>query len=367
MKMAWNKWDWRVKDIELKLAKFIGIAGHDVIGLDVGSDWVKAAQLQKKAGRYHLTHAACVPIEAGTDGDEDAADHTVAAIRRCVDSAGFKTSRAVCAVDGRRAAVRSFRFPAMPREEIGYAVLQEAEQVSGLDIQQSVVDYQIMGKPTNTQSACGTLVAVGAEVIESRRKLACDAGLQNVLMDVDSLAILNCFFEFAEPISNETIAIIDIESDYTNLIITHDAELPFVRNLPQGGAEIVREIAAKQQIPEENVGEVLWGKVSDYSYTEAVWALFQEAIEKLADEMAETFRYYASREHKRRVDKACVCGDFALVEGIEGYLQKKLSVDVSLWNPLAGEHLDVEIPDSEALVRRGPQMATALGLAMRTI
>ncbi len=351
----------------MRLAEFIGVAGHDVIGLDVGSDSVKAAQLHKKMGRYHLTHAACVPIESGADGDEDAADHTVAAIRRCVESAGFKTSYAACAIDGRRASVQSFRFPVMPAEEIGYAVLLEAEQVSGLDIHRSVVDYQLMAEPMDTQHVCGMLVAAAGEVIESRRKLACDAGLQNVVMDVDSLAIMNCFSEFGEPISTQTIAIIDIESNYTNLIITYEAALPFVRNLPQGGADIVKAIAAKQHIPEENVREVLWGKVPDCSCAEAVLALFQEASEKLASEIAETLRYYTSHEHKRRMDKVYLCGDFALVEGIEGYLEKKLLVDVALWNPLASEHLNVEIADSEALVRQGPRMAAALGLAMRSI
>jgi len=98
-----------------------------------------------------------------------------------------------------------------------------------------------------------------------------------------------------------------------------------------------------------------------------VWAMFQEASEKLASEIAETLQYYTSHEHKRRIDKAYLCGDFALVEGIEGFLEKRLSVETALWNPLADEHLDVEITDSEALVRQGPRMAAALGLAMRSI
>ena len=113
--------------------------------------------------------------------------------------------------------------------------------------------------------------------------------------------------------------------------------------------------------------EVLWGKVSDCSCAEAVWALFQEASEKLVGEIAETLRYYTSHEHKCRMDKVYLCGDFALVEGIEGFLEKRLSVETALWNPLADEHLDVEITDSEALVRQGPRMAAALGLAMRSI
>ena len=86
---------------------------------------------------------------------------------------------------------------------------------------------------------------------------------------------------------------------------------------------------------------------------------------KLATEISETLRYYTTHERKCRIDKVYLCGDFALVDGIDRLLSENLLQEVELWNPLENLHFASGLSDKDKLIKDGPCMAAALGLAMR--
>lgn len=352
----------------MRLAEFIGFGKNDVMGLDIGSASVKAIEVHGKVGDYSVTGGANVPIEAVESDDErDVRKNTVAAVRRCVEQSGTKTSYAVCAVSGPEAAVRSFKFPTMPAEEIAYAVLLEAEQVSGLDMNSSVVDYKLEEVSKDCDRISGLLVAASAKAIQARKNIAKRANLQTVLVDVDSLAILNCFEQFGEDIYDRTVAILDIEREFTNLVITNNGTFPFVRNLSHGGDRIIECISAQQNICQENVSKILSGLPSEASGIDTVWNGFDQACGKLTDEIRETLRYYMTHERKCRINKVFLCGEFALVGDIDKLLSENLHMKVELWNPLKDASFAADAENSDELINNGPSMVTALGLAMRSI
>ena len=142
----------------------------EVLGVDIGSSAVKTVRMRKGKGSssWEVTAAGMVKIADGTTSDESQREiNTVRAIRECIESAGIETQLAVCSVCGPDVAVRYFRFPSLPSEEIEGAVLLEAEQVCPFNVDDSAVDYQLVGEQTG-DGVSGVLVAATNEVI--RRK-----------------------------------------------------------------------------------------------------------------------------------------------------------------------------------------------------
>ena len=130
----------------LNVKELIGIRQVEVMGLDIGRSAVKMVQLDRDEDRYCVVTAAMQEIER-SDDPAQRQTNTAAAIRRCFSHSGRTTRNVVCGVGGPDVMVRSFSFPNLPPEAIGQAVMLEAQQVCPLDIQSSVVDYQLIDIP----------------------------------------------------------------------------------------------------------------------------------------------------------------------------------------------------------------------------
>ncbi len=348
----------------------------DVLGLDIGSSFVKAVRLHRGENGYKLISAGRAEIVRNTSSAGDDVDSTIAAIRKCVKSAQMKTKYVVCGVGGPDVASRYFNFPPLYQEEIANAVLLEAEQVCPFDKGQFIVDYQLIQdgrahdknvdytKPDDKTS--GVLVAAMTSIIGRKNQLARKASLNCVLMDVDGLALLNCLTECQKRQPGQTVAILDVGSNVTNMAIMGDNSLPFVRDIAHAADDIVRSIAAKYKLSANTVQNTLSRLDDTGQNAEEIKAGLFQAAGKLIADITETLRFY-SVQQTSAVSKLMVCGGFAQVEGFVKLLDNQLPPEVMLWNPFDIINLDDDVRGIEIIKEHGPSLALATGLAMRTI
>jgi type IV pilus assembly protein PilM len=356
--MEWYKRiDWK---------QFLNIKETHVIGLDIGSSAVKIVQLRKDDTGYVVTAAGITDITDGAEtGPELKEMNTVRAISECLQSAGVQTQMVVCGVCGSEVAVRYFKFPAMSPEEIQGAVMLEATQVCPFNVDDSAVDYQLL--PNGEDSVCGVLVAATNKLIEKKRQLAQSALLECVLMDVDALALLNCFSEYEKTPVGRTTAILNIGSSYTTVAIMGVNALPFVRGIACGGEDIIKNIAEEKNISTEAVKKNLLGGENPAKAGLELGDSLGKACQKLIIDVTETLRYYTTQEKSAVVEKILVCDGFALAKGFVELLDSRLPARATLWNPFDKIPCDGDQNCRDTLQKNGPAMAVAAGLAMRTI
>jgi len=362
--MLANQLDWK---------KLLKLGQDEVVGLDIGSSAVKIVQLQKNNTGYKVTAAAIANIESADEGDYGAGEvNTAGAIRKCLESTGVETQLAVCSVCGPEVATRHFRFPSLLPEEIEPAVLLEAGQVCPFNVDDSYVDYQLI--PDGEDNVSGVLVAATNKLVERKRRLAEDASLNIVLMDIDGLALLNCLVEYRKRSSEHEIdrptAILNVGSSFANLAImagtAGDNGLPFIRDIAYAGDDIVKHIAAEHNLPTETVRKILSGCETSQQPQELSDSL-AGACQKLITDVTETLRYYTAQGNSAAVERVLVCGGFALVEGFVELLDSRLPASASVWNPFDRMTCEDGQPWKDIIRKDGPAMAVAAGLAMRSI
>jgi len=354
--------------------RLLKLGQDEVVGLDIGSSAVKIVQLRKNSTGYKVIAAGIADIEKGDDSGDGAIEvNATRAIRECLESAGVQTRLAVCSVCGPEVAVRHFRFPLLSPGEIEPAVLLEAGQVCPFNIADSSVDYQVI--PNGQDNVSGILIAATNKLIERKRRLAEDASLDTVLMDIDGLAVLNCLFEYRKGSFEDEVdrpaAVLNVGSSFTNLAImggvARDNVLPFIRDIAYGGDDIVRHIAAEHNLPTGTVGKILSGcETTEQSHPELGDSL-AGACQKLITDVTETLRYYAAQGESAAVERIFVCGGFALVEGFVELLDSRLPAGASLWNPFDRMSCEDGQAWKDILREKGPAMAVAAGLGMRSI
>ncbi len=349
--------DWK------RLLKF---TQDEVLGLDIGSSAVKIVQLRKDDTGCTVTAAGIVEIaDAAEDNNTRREINTVRAIRSCLQLTGIQTQLAVCSVCGPEVAVRYFKFPILPPEEIEGAVLLEAKQVCPFNVDDSAVDYQLI--PDGENSVSGVLVATTNKLMKRKSRLTEDASLNNVLMDVDGLALLNCFNEYEKDEAGRTMAILNVGNSYTNLTIIGNNALPFIRDMAYAGDDIVKQIAIENDVSAKTVSDILYGCENSSQPQLELGDSMKKACQKLIIDVTETLRYYTAQEKSGFVEKVFVCGGFALVKGFVELLDNQLPTTAVLWNPFDKIRCDAGWQCEDILQKNGPAMTVAAGLAMRSI
>jgi type IV pilus assembly protein PilM len=351
--------DWR---------RLLKLKQYAVFGLDIGSSSVKIVQLRKDGLDWVVTAAGMAEIPDGREDNKTSRDvNTIKAIRKCFESAGITTKFAIYGLCGPEVAVRCFKFPLLPNEEIHGAVTLEASQVCPFNIEEGAIDYQLISNETG--SVTGVLVAATNKLIDKKNRLVQDAELNGTLADADGLALLNCFTEFEKDYTNKTVAILNVGSSYTTLAIVGNNSLPFVRDIAYAGNDIIKQIADENNVSAETIAKILSGS-SDDTQDQAGLQLdvsLAKACQKLITDVTETLRYYAAQEKSNFVEKIFICGGFSLVKGFVELFNSNFPASVVLWNPFEKMRCEADRACMDILQKNGPAMAVAAGLAMRSI
>lgn len=346
--------------------KFIKPSHDRLLGLDIGSSAVKIIQLHKDADNYTVTAAAMKEIpDSGDDNNQRGEINTIETIRECYISAAADTQLAVCGVCGPEVAVRRFQFPAIPLDEVEGAVALEAGQVCPFDVEQAGVDYQLTSD--DDKGLRGVLVAATNPQIETKRHLAESAEFHNVVMDVEGLALLNCFEACEGSGVNQTVAILNVGNSLTTLAITDGDNIAFIRDIAFGGKDIIEQIAKENEVSPKTVTDILAGGSKPTDIDLGFGASLERACKKLITSVTETIRFHSVEEKNTFVEKIFVCGGFALADGFVEVLENSLPVSVVLWNPFEKMGFGPQCGCKGLLDTSGPAFAVAAGLAMRTI
>jgi len=346
---------------------------RELVGLDIGSSAVKVVRLRKDDAGYTVTAAGIAEIAPATssceaDGEiEDNNNHrktnTIKAIHECLASTGRKAKLAVCGLSGPEVAVRDFEFPLLSTSEIDGAVLFEASQVCPFNAAESTVDYHLI--PNGDDKTRGILVAARNALIKSKEKLAKESSLKCVLMDVEGLALLNCFKGLADESDEPTTAILNVGNSGTTAAIMGGNGRPFIRDTTFAGDDIIKQIAADKYMSTEDVKGILSGD-STAAQTELHDGLEKACLELIVN-VSETLRYYAIQEQSTPVEKILVCGGFALTKGLVEILNNRLEAEAILWNPFDKISCDPAQQLGDICNKKGPALVVAAGLAMRTV
>ncbi len=339
-------------------------ARNKVLGLDIGSSSVKMVELSKDRAGYTVNSAAIVDIPGVTDKSSQE-ENTLRVIRESLESSDFQADSVVCSVCGPEVVVRNFKFPPLQRNEVENAVMLEASQICPFDVTRSTVDYQLL--PDTEGNVSGILVAAKNSWIDKKKQIAESLSFHNILVDVDGLALINCFNELEKPEANQSTAILNVGSSFVNLAFIDNDSPSFIRDMVYAGNDIIKAVANEVGETPENIKRILFGKTESKKPEMELAESLKKGCKKLIVDVKETLRYHKTRTKSAAVEKIFVCGGFALVKGFIEILNEQLSAEVILWNPFEKINLGENSLKEKTLREEGPALAVAAGLAMRTI
>jgi len=363
------------------------------IGLDIGHNCLKAIQLVAGSGHISVLAADKVHISPDINGDSSARrTFVISVLKRMQAEGNFRGRDVVSCLPNDRLKMTSLRLAEAEGENIEQVLRKEAAQRFGLDPDKDSINYLVAGSVQQGDETKSELILFAAdnEAIKSHIEMLEEARLRPVAIDTIPCALFRSFERSLrrQEDRERTVVFVDVGSRFTTVVFGRGEEITFVKQIPIGGEEFNRRIAAKLGIS-VNEAEVLRGTLRmersasglrmpcsasgnneqqiDASIRQVIVDEVGAVAEELAREISLCFRYYTVTFRGKRVERAVFSGGEAYESILLGVLKRQLAVEIEIAQPLKGFDLSRQTGINFDSDRRGLlcEWAVAVGLALK--
>jgi type IV pilus assembly protein PilM len=278
-----------------------------------------------------------------------------------------KVQHLVTSVGGDNTSIKQIKTIFLPDDELESALFFEAKKhipISGTDM---ILDYQVLSVEEKTNNMNILLAATSKELLNEHTSTLVSAGLTPNIVDIDSLAVANSFALNAF-VEEGVYVLLNLGAHRTNMVIWGPEARFFARDIPYGGYHFTRDIMRKRQMEFEEADEykLKWGLLDDPSISESKTISMLDISEKstedaIVEEIRRSLRFYVKEAGTSDIRKLYMMGGTAKLKGLQEYIQEKVSIPTDVFMPF----INVEMPE-KFMDKKDPQLALAIGLAMRT-
>jgi type IV pilus assembly protein PilM len=344
-----------------------------VIGLDLGSTHVRAAEVQPGrggvAGKHvpTLTRYAQVPLPLGAVRDGEVADPeaVTAALQQLWAEGRFSSRDVNIGVGNQRVVVRELELPWMPLPQIRASLPFQVQELIPMPVEEALLDYYPTGERDGATGrlVTGMLVAATRDTVRANLMAVESAGLRPRMVDLNPFALLRALARGDHAAS--TVALVEIGARITQVVIVAHGVPRFVRMLPSGGQNVTDAVAAALGIASSEAEEVKRavgiGRPVGAEHAAAGEAI-SAVVRPLMEAVRNTFVYYASNNPGAGIQTAVLTGGGSQLPGLDRYLASTSRLTVVAGDPLSSLKV-AATPELEDLAERSPFLATTIGLA----
>ena len=347
----------------------LGKKSKSVVGLDIGSSALKAVELKLTRNGFELLHIAHQNLQSDTivDGHIIDLNHVSDSISRIWNEQNIKTDQVATSLSGHAVIVKKILLPTMPEEELDEQIHWEAEQYIPFDINDVNLYHEIIGHDSTGQNMDVLLVACKRDKIAQFTQVISQTGKQPVIVDVDAFALQNAYEANYNPTYNTTVALLDIGASVMTINIVRGTTSIFTRDISAGGNQYTDLLQKELNLTFEQAEALKRGATPDHQVSaEQVQPAIQSVSEMLALEIQRTLDFFrATAVDSPAIDRMLIAGGSSKVFQLTEYLSDKFQMPVERFDSFRSIRVDGKKFDDEYLREFSPNMAVAVGLAVR--
>jgi type IV pilus assembly protein PilM len=342
-----------------------------VVGLDIGSTAVRAAEVSVHRGQVVLERLGQAGLPPGAVSDGEVVDPAAVAvaIKDLWRRTRIGTRRVIVGVANPRVVVRLVDLPWMQPSELRRSLAFQAGDYLPIPVDQTELDYDVIGE---LEAAGGQrllrvlLVAAHKEMLAGHLKAVELAGLRPAGVDLNPIAVLRAlgpvagFDEGAE-------ALVDVGARITNLVVHDNGKLRFVRILPMGGEDVTSTLARVLELDHDAAEQA---KLAVSAGDEALpdsGELVGQRLDVFVEEVRGSLDFYRSQPDATPLSRVVVSGGGSLLGPLVERLQAATGVPVERGRTLAAVRVGRLGLEPDELAALEPTVAVPVGLALGAV
>ncbi|MEK7614224.1 MAG: type IV pilus assembly protein PilM [Patescibacteria group bacterium] len=357
-----------------------------VLGVDLGSSFIKVVQLRKKGGQAVLEtygELALGPlsgIEVGrmTNLPED---KLAQALSEIIREANVTTKSAGFSIPLAASLISFVEMPSMPQKQLAEMIPIEARKYIPVPIGEVTLDWWIIPKTETSEGENAEddflpdktpgkepektdvlIAAIHNATLEKYNKVVNSTGLDTSFFEIEVFStIRSTFGHFTAP-----VMIFDMGAGMTKLAIVENGIVKSIHIISRGSQEITLNIASSLGV---SIGraEEMKRELGFLDTTDEGKMIADIAKTNVDYVFSETNRVLLNYERKnnKTINKIILTGGGVLLKGFLAEAEKNLESEVVFGDPFS----KVEAPAFLAGVLKdaGPEFAVAIGVALRKL
>jgi type IV pilus assembly protein PilM len=346
--------------------------GHGLVGLDIGSSKIKIAEVRAGRKGYELVNVAQIELMPDTivDGQIIDGNHVSDCISSVFAEQGISSDQIATSLSGNAVIVKKISLPAMGPEELREQIHWEAQQHIPFDINDVNLDYHVLDSAPGGEAADVLLVACKKDMVSQLTQVIATAGKTAVIVDVDAFALQNAYEINYRPEPTQTVMLLNVGASVTNINIVRGSSSVFTRDVSMGGNQYTDTLQKRFNLSFEDA-EMLKRGVRPEG-CEAPPAEVEETLnsvtEMLASEIQRTLDFFYQQmvaDHEPLVG-VLVAGGGSKVSNLIPHMAERFGVHVEAFDPFRSLSVNGQKFDEAYLREYAPDMAVAVGLALRS-
>lgn len=358
------------------------------VGLDIGTDSIRAAQIKSTGAGFKLVNYGSVPMPFGAvvEGEIVDPEAVSAAIKELWKRFGFRVSDVAIGVSNQKVVVRLIDLPFMERDELQGAIQYQAQDYIPIPVEEAIIDFQVIGDyvtPTDEHMMELLLVAAQRDMIQTAVAAVEGAKLKLAQVDVTAFALVRALLGTTPSWladdgggADEAVGIVHMTAGQTNIVVVERGIPRFTRVSGLAGNQFTQAVANVLNLTFDEAEELkdavgLPGidAAADPQLTAEPQNVqtAQEALEREANkfiaEVRRSLDYYLTQATQvRTIKRIYLTGTGAQLKNLPSYLEKGLQTQIVLGDPLS--HVTASGAVEQAVLADRMGCAPAIGLAL---
>jgi type IV pilus assembly protein PilM len=341
-----------------------------MVGVDIGSSSVKAVELQGKNGDFQLVSLGYEGLQPDSvvDGQIMELNAVSSAIGNIFTEHKIKTTKVAAGVNGHSVIVKNIVLPQMSEEELQESFAWHAEEHIPFDISDVNLDYHVTGSSPDAIHVL--LAACKRDKIANLKQAIQLAGKQPAVIDVDAFALQNCYELNYAPQAGQVVALLNIGASTTNINILNGDRSVFTRDATFGGNQYTSLLQKELGLTFDQAEQVKRGMpLPDNVEPRDIEPILDTVSDILALEIQKTMDFYRAtvEDGEEAVQQILVSGGGSKLEGLIEFLSTRFEIPVEVFDPFRRIRVDSRVFDPDYMREIVPEMAIAVGLALRGV
>lgn len=344
-----------------------------LIGLDVGTAAVRAAELRFGRGRPELVRFAQIALAPGAVVAGEVVDVLAVsdALKRLWKEGGFAGKRVVTGVAGQRVVARTTEMPAMSDDDLRSSLPFQVQELIPIPLDESVIDHQVLEAfaEEGAEKLRVLVVAAHRDVIRSLLAALEGAGLEAARVDLIPLALIRAlhepgFAELADGSDGATVeAIVDLGAGVTNVVV-HEHGVPrFMRSLATGGVELTEALVTDLGVDYDEA-EALKRRTDESVESQHARDVLRAALNPLLEEVRTSIEFWQAQSPDQDLRHLVVTGGASRPPDVLVRLERLIAVPVTAASAFARIDTKAAGLDAPTLEAADAVASVAVGLAL---
>lgn len=343
---------------------------NSMVGVDIGSSSVKAVELQGKGSDLQLLNLGFETLQADSvvDGQIMELNAVSNAISSIFNEHKIKTTKVAAGVNGHSVIVKNIVLPQMTDDELQESFAWHAEEHIPFDISDVNLDYHVMNRSDDAIHVL--LAACKRDKVANLKQAIQLAGKQPSVVDVDAFALQNCYELNYDPQPGHVVALLNIGASTTNINILNGVRSVFTRDATFGGNQYTSLLQKEMGLTFDQAEAVKRGMPLPEGIEQRDTSPILDTVSDiLALEIQKTMDFYRAtvEEGESAVEKILVSGGGSKLKGLVDFLSRRFEMPVEMFDPFRKINVDARGFDPEYMREIVPEMAIAVGLALRGV